>query len=473
MPWGGYAVEGSFTVEIMHDNLWVVNPFELFTRALRLKPLIVPDVTTKNGKRILFSHIDGDGIMNRVEWNPKLFSGDIILKDILKKYPIAHSVSVIGAEIDSNGLYPDIAEKLQDIVKKMYALKNVEPATHTFTHPFFWSKIVDGHLDEKYHLKVKNYNFSINREIGISLKNINRRYVTKDGRKANTVFWSGDCQPQASALEYVYKRKILNINGGDTYITNTHPWLAYIAPLGIQRGDYYQIYTGEQNENIYTHEWLGPFWGFKKVIQTYKLTNSPRRFKPIDVYYHLYSGSKRASLNALQYVFNWAIKEDVNPIFTSQYIPMVMDYYTVSMSEDNGTLLVEGMKNIKTLRVEKENAGIDFKESTNIFGVCDFEKHTYFHVGKNSKVLFKEVEDNRFKNNPYLISANGKVTIKNFNSSSLKMNISSYLPLRLTFNLPKNCRLTSSKKVKRAQMGTTLSLKYKSAKKVNIDVQCK
>ncbi len=473
MPWGGYAVEGAFAVEIMNDNIWVVNPFELFTRALRLKPLVVPDVTTKNGKRILFTHIDGDGIMNRVEWNTKLFSGDTILNDILKKYPIPHSVSVIGAEIDSNGLYPAIAEQLQDIVKEMYALKNVEPATHTFTHPFFWSKIVDGHLPEKYHLKVKNYNFSVDREIGVSLKNINRRYVTKNGIKANTVFWSGDCQPHEKALEYTYKRKILNINGGDTYITNTHPWLAYIAPLGLQRGDYYQIYTGAQNENIFTHEWLGPFWGFKKVIQTFKLTNSPRRFKPIDVYYHLYSGSKRASLNALQYVFDWAIKQDVNPIFTSEYIPKVMDYYTVSMSEDNGTLLVEGMKNIKTLRVEKENAGIDFKVSKNILGVRDFEKHTYFHVGKDSEVLFKEVEDNRFKNNPYLISANGKVDTKIFNSSSLKMNFSSYLPLRLTFNLPKGCKLTSSKKVHRDKNGTTLSLKYKSTKKVNIDVQCK
>jgi len=473
MPWGGFAIDDSLSIELIGDNIWVMDPFKFFAKALRLKSLIVPDVTTKNGKRLLFTHIDGDGIMNRVEWDSSLYSGDIILEEILKTYKIPHSVSVIGAEINPEGLYPKLSKRMQNITKEMYALSNVEAATHTYTHPFFWGKIINDDLDEKYHLKVKNYNFSLDREIGISLKNINKRFVPKNAKKANTVFWSGDCQPTETTLKYVYKNNILNINGGDTYISNTNPWLSYVSPQGIQRGDYYQIYTGAQNENIYTNEWLGPFWGFKKVVQTFKLTNSPRRLKPIDIYYHLYSGSKRASLNALKYVFEWSIAQDVMPIFTSEYIPMVMDYYTVSMSEENGYFLVDGMRDVKTLRVEKENVGIDFKNSQSVLGLSHFENHTYIHTDKSNKVIFKASNNSAYKKVPYLISANANAKLHKMSSSVLSMSFNGHVPLKLVFNLPSKCTLTSSLKSKRVKNNGILTLEYKTARKVKIDVICK
>jgi hypothetical protein len=65
--WGGYAIDDAFMVTINKDNIWVINPFEFFKEALGLKTLLVPDVTTENGKRLLFSHIDVDGMMNKVE----------------------------------------------------------------------------------------------------------------------------------------------------------------------------------------------------------------------------------------------------------------------------------------------------------------------------------------------------------------------------------------------------------------------
>jgi len=474
MPWGGYAVSNAFMVTIGEDNIWTINPFEFFVKALRLKPLIVPDVTTQNGKRILFSHIDGDGIMNRVEFNPKLFSGDTIYSDILKKYNIPISVSIIGAEVNDNGLYPDLAPQLQKIVKKIYALPNVEPATHTFTHPFFWGKIKDNNLDEKYRLKPKGYKFSLDYEIRGMLEEINNNFLPKNKYpKAKTVFWSGDCAPTEKALAFTYKHNILNINGGDTYISNTHPWLSYVAPLGLQRGEYYQIYTGQQNENIYTNEWLGPFWGFKKVVQTFKLTDKPRRLKPINIYYHLYSGSKRASLNALKYVYNWALKQDVNPIFTSEYIPKVMDYYTVSMAQENGVFFFAGLRDLKTLRIEKKDAFIDFENSQNIIGINHFNNRSYLHVNQESNVFVKESDNNITTQNPYLISSNAKVIDADTSSKDLHVTLRSHVGLEAELYIPKNCTYTFTK-------GFNISNKYagiiklesKKYKEITIDATC-
>ena len=472
--WGGYALEDGFMVEIDKDRLWVINPFKFFKEALRLPELIVPDVTTENGKRLFFTHIDGDGIMNRVEGDSSKFSGEVILEDILKKYKVPHSVSVIGAEIEPYGLYPNLSNKMISIAKKMYALENVEGATHTFTHPFKWGKIEDGNLSQEYRLKVKGYDFSFRHELLDTTDRINNDLTPKDKAHSRMVFWSGDCAPRKNALEYVHKNGILNINGGDTYITKTKPWLSYIAPLGLERDGYYQVYTGAQNENVFTNNWLGPFWRFKKVTQTFELTNSPRRFKPIDIYYHLYSGSKMASLRALQYVFDWSLQQDIMPIFTSEYIPKVMDFYDVSMAKEGDEWLFDGMRDLKTLRIEREKASIDFKASPSALGIKHFENHTYVSLGNSQKHFIKEGRDDAYKNSTYLISSNAKSV--DFKNSGARREISfqGHVDLELEFHIGSECSLSSYPKPSQVKQDSqNVKLFYRKEKSAQINIDCK
>ena len=442
-PWGGYIVDEGYLAEIEDENIWVINPFEFFTQALRLEKLPVADPTTENGKRLMFSHVDGDGIMNRVEGKFGKYSGDVILNYILKKYSIPHSISIIGAEVDPHGLYPDISAELIKIVKQMFALPNVEPASHTFTHPFFWGKIKNGDLDPKYRLKPPGYKFSLKRELLTTLENINTKY-TPPGKypNARTIFWSGDCAPRENALDFIYRHHILAINGGDTTIQNASPWLTRVAPFGLRRGDYYQIYTGAQNENVFTSDWLNPFWGFKRVVQTFKLTNSPRRLKPIDIYYHLYSGSKQASLEALKYVFNWAIKQDTMPIFTSEYIPKVMDMYEVSVAHEGNSWLFNGLHDLKNIRFEDYNGSFDLNTSKNLIGFSRFENHTYVSAGKQQSVLIKTVPQQAAESYAYMLQSNGKLIDYQENNATKKYTFKAHVPLYLTFHIPTTCKVT-------------------------------
>ena len=472
--WGGYVMFESLMVEFNEENLWIIDPFQFFKEAFRLKTLLVPDTTTENGNRFLFTHIDGDGIMNRVESNPELFSGDIILEKILKPYKIPHSVSVIGAEIDADGLFPELSEHLKEIASNMYKLPNVESATHTFTHPFKWDKIINDSLDKKYRLKVKNYHFSLERELSQTLFEINRDLVPKDRLKAKTVFWSGNCMPQTNALEYIYKHNILNINGGYTVITNANPWLTNIAPIGLERDGYYQIYTGAQNENVYTNDWLGPFWGFKKVVQTFKLTNSPRRLKPIDVYYHLYSGSKTASINAVKYVLDWAIKQEVMPIYTSSYIPKAIDYFTVSMANEGKNWLIDGMRDLKTLRIEKEKASINFKKSKTVLGLKHFENHTYISLDNSIRHFITKTKKKSYLKKSYLISSNAKVSQHTFGKNRWKISFNGEVDLKLEFHITDSCQLHSIPKATHIiKKKKNIYLEYKDIKKAEIDVSCR
>ena len=473
-PWGGYALFDNFIADIGNENMWVINPFEYFKQALRLKPLPVPDPTTENGSRLFFTHTDGDGYVSRVEFNPEKLSGEMIYTEILKKYKIPFSISFIGAEVLPNGLYPKLSKRCLTTLKKIYALPNVEPATHTFTHTFFWGKIKNGNLKPEYRLKPKGYKYSISYETKGMLDFINKNLLNKNKqKKAKTVFWSGDCAPRKNVLSFIYKHNILNINGGDTTINNTEPWLALVAPLGLARGEYYQIYTGEQNENVFTNDWLGPFWGFKKVVQTFKLTNRPRRLKPIDVYYHLYSGSKKASLNALRYVFDWVLKQpNIMPIFTSSYIPKVMDYYTVSMANEGDNWLIDGMRDLKTVRLETKKQHINYVNSPTTVGEKRFNNRTYIAFNPQQSHFISLVT--KQENTNYLVSANAKLVQTIHKNKTNRYIFAGEVDLKLTYHLKKGCTLQTTPKAKLVKKSNNNYLLEfpKNRHKGIVDVQC-
>jgi len=471
-PWGGYALGDSFIVEINGENLWSVNPFAFFREALRLKPLPVPDTTTENGSRLFFTHVDGDGFINRVEFAPRELSGEVIYKEILKKYHLPHSVSFIGAEVMPNGLYPKLSKRCLSTIKKMYALDNVEPATHTFTHTFFWGKIKNGNLKPEYRLKPKGYKYSISYETKGMLDYINDNLLKKDKRKrARTVFWSGDCAPRKNVLSFLYKNNILNINGGYTTISNAEPWLALVSPLGIARGEFYQIYTAAENENVFTNDWLGPFWGFKKVVQTFKLTDKPKRLKPIDIYYHFYSGSKQASLNALRYVFNWVLKQpNIMPIFTSDYIPKVMDFYTVSMAKEGDKWLVDGMKNLKTVRLETPKEHIDYKNSPTVLGEKRINHRTYVAFDTDTSHIMQLEKKQEDAN--HLVVANGKISKVIKGNRRSRYIFESSVNLTIQYHLKKGCFLKTTPLLHAIKEKRDYILKFPSHRGI-VDVRCR
>jgi hypothetical protein len=474
MDWGGFAREGVLLTNINKYDLWIANPFKLIKEALKLKDIPAPDPTTENGKRVLFSHIDGDAIMSRVEWNNDLFDGETIYEEVLKKYEIPMSVSIIEGETAPYGLYKEFSPKLEKIAKKMFALPHVEGATHTFSHPFYWGKITkDGKaLNKKYRLKVPNYNnFSIDREIGGSLKYINEHLMPK-GKKANLVFWSGDCLPRENALEYVHKNGILNMNGGDTVIMNSSPWLSLIAPFGLRRGEYYQIHTGQQDENVYTEDWTDRFWGFRRAIQTYKLTNSPRRLKPIDIYYHFYSGSKRASLVALQDIFDWATKQDVIPIYTSMYIKKALDFFYASESGDQNHYHISGMKNLKTVRIKK-SLSVDFDKSIGVVGEKIYKDSKYIHLAPNIDNIELFLQNKRTDQN-FLVSSNGILKKFDKKRDQIKLKIKAFMPLEIEYHLKDGCSLSESPKAdKKILKNGVLKLNYEKTREATIRVQCR
>ncbi|WP_456399837.1 bifunctional glycoside hydrolase 114/ polysaccharide deacetylase family protein [Persephonella sp.] len=431
--WGGY---GSFSSLIRSDidDLWVVDPFKFFKYFLDLPEIPAPDTTTENGNRILFVHIDGDSFMERAEWNRDKFASEVIRDEIIKRYNIPHTVSVIEGEIAPWGLYPEISPILENIARDIFKLNNVEPASHSFSHPLKWKKLYDGEFKEGYALNIKDYSFDLKREIVGSTEYIQKRLLSD--KKVKIFQWTGDCEPPPEALELTYKFGLLNINGGDTTATKLNPWLSHISPMGIEKGGYFQVYAAVQNENIYTNEWTGPYYGYQNVIQTFELTEEPKRLKPYNIYYHFYSGSKKASLNALKKVYEYVLRKDINPIYTSQWIKKVLDYRSFSIGKTENGWVLGSNGYLKTVRFDKE-IDIDIRKSSGVVGYLKEKGKTYVHLSGIGKYIIRE----GIPDLPYIKKFNGYV--KNFEKDGrkIRLHLYSYTPGKLNISLPENCKI--------------------------------
>lgn len=370
MPWGGYVM-GPYAVRenaSTNQDRWVVQPLTFLREALRLPRMPVPDTTTESGRRLLTIHIDGDGFASKAEIPGGGYSGEVLFREIFDRYRLPMTMSVIEGEVGKSGMYPKLSPELEPIARKIFAQPYVEIASHTYSHPFEWTRTVarqessarfqEG--DDDYHLAIPGYKLSLEREIGGSIDYINR-VLAPPGKPVKMLLWPGDCQAPPEALKLTERAGVLNMNGGDTLITRSNPSWTAVAPLGINKADdTFQVFATNQNENIYTNLWHGPFYGFERVIETYELTDRPYRFKAVNIYYHSYSGTKAASLRALRKVYDYVLTQPLMPIHSTDYVRKVIDWQGMAVARElgggtdgapaSGAWVVRGDGNLRNLR---------------------------------------------------------------------------------------------------------------------------
>jgi len=354
---------------------WRLNPFRFLKAVFELENMPAPDITTRLGSRMWFSHIDGDAIISKSEIAPDKYCGEIILDEVLKanRYPV--SVSIVVAELLGN-------KRVMDIARSIFAVDWVEPASHSFSHPFYWDINYKNRSQYKMqHLPVKGYKYDAAHEVTGSVAFINEKLLPP-ARKVKTMFWTGNCEATIEALQACADGGLLNVNGGDSRFDAKYPSITSIAPLSVPVGKYRQFYASNANENIYTNDWLGPFFGFQNVTETFDRTESPRRLRPIDVYYHFYSGEKWAALNSLKKVLDQTTASDVAPVYISEYLHGVQGFLTTKIEKiEAGTWRITENNSCRTIRFDDEKKVPDLSKSRNVQGYLHYQNSLYVHLG--------------------------------------------------------------------------------------------
>jgi hypothetical protein len=432
-------VSSPFVTSVLPGELgsrWVVNPFDFLSQALRLPEMPIPDTTTESGKRMLMIHMDGDGFISRSETPGNPIAGEMVRDRVVRKYALPMTISVIEAEIAPDGLYPGLSPLAEKVAKEIFAAPHVAIASHSYSHPFFWYKASAGEGSDSYNLRIPGYRFDVKREVDGSIAYIERRLAPR-GKKVEVFLWTGDCIPTSEALRAVAAAGIVNMNGGDTVATRSNPSLTYVEGLGLQRAGGFQVFAPNQNENVYTNNWLGPYYEFERVIETFQLTESPRRLKPINIYFHTYLATKRAGVQTLDKIFQYALSQPVTPVHIADYARKVMDFQDLSIARTPQGWQIRGASALRSLRLPAAVPLPDLESSRGIAGYTadSGDRYVHLHTDSVSWVASPGAPTSR----PLLVSANARVTDVQHASTGVRWSLSGHVPLQFTLKNVQDC----------------------------------
>ncbi len=416
-PRGGFVAEGysHYTGPGTDLRQWYINPFAFFARAFATSLLPKPDFTTLAGRRLYYSHIDGDGwrSISTVERYEKkmLMSADVVRMEAIEPYPdLPVAVAPIGADLDSNW---SGNEESRSIARALFALPQVEVASHTYTHPFAWEFYENydreierpflplwaqqhgydiaaqksaspgpGTADQAALARVSaligdNYDlpraygrraFKLEQEIAGSLRYF--RSLAPAGKPARLVQWSGNTSPFPAALAASYRNNGLNINGGDSRFDREYPSYAYVAPVGLRLGEHIQVYATNSNENTYTDLWQSRYFGYGDLPETWDNTETPRRVQATNLYYHMYSGEIEAALNALIANIENIRTREITPVDASHYVEIALGFFSTRFEpagERRWRVLDRGR--LQTVRfADGDRLEVDFAASEGVLG---------------------------------------------------------------------------------------------------------
>lgn len=444
-PWGGYALDPHVIANLPGGDgeRWVIDPFAFFASALRLPDMPVPDVTTETGRRLLMVHMDGDAFPSRSELPGKPYAGAVIRDRIVRRYRVPMTISVIEGEISPTGSFPKDSPALEAIARDIFAEPHVEIASHSFSHPFFWHKFRAGDPAtgfDGYRLDIPGYRFDLRREIEGSVRYIEER-LAPPGKKVAMFLWTGDCIPGSDALRIVNQVGIFNMNGGETTATRTDATLTRVEGLGIARGETFQVFAPNQNENVYTNLWTGPFYGYRRVIETFEFTEQPRRLKPINIYFHTYIATKPEGLGSLEEVFAWALKQETTPVFASEYAAKVLDFQRIAIARTlSGAWRVSGTERLRTLRWPLRLGYPMLTDGSGIAGFSASGEVGYLHLSTaRAEWRFAPQPDTL----PRLVSANGRVIEATFGEGIARWKLEAHVPLSFTLANIAGCSVSA------------------------------
>ncbi len=417
--WGGAILAPYLLFDASDESrLSYIDPFAFLHRIWPGESFPVPDVTTRDGLRIFYSHIDGDGFSS-LSWTAKdKTCAEVLYDEVLKDLPYPITVSIIEAEIRAHiqVMNKEDQDALEKIARKIFALTNVEPASHSYSHPYIWDpsdKSLSGMyktLNLPLKLSAGYQEIDLEREIKGSLDYIQSTLTPEKPPKI--MLWSGNCRPCLEALQIAADFGVENMNGGDTILSRRFPGITCVAPKLVSQKGLLQIYASNQNEFYYTDGWVGPYnHGFSKVVQTFEMTDEDRRLKPVNVYYHFYSADRDGGLNAIKEIYAWCQERPLHGLTAWEYAKMVRDsHFTKVFETGPGRWTVVNRGEATTMRLPLEYGVPDLAESVGITGFNRVRDWLFIHTDGSQRVEL--VMSDSEPNQPYLRTSTSPIEVE-------------------------------------------------------------
>jgi hypothetical protein len=402
---GGFAAPGYIYYYDQDANrvAWIINPFNFFRSALGEKVFPVPDVTTVSGRRLYFSHVDGNGWNNAVQVRGYrergVIAAGVLEKELIAPYPdLPVTVGIIAGDIDQAlGGRPGSAV----IAKRLLALPQVEGASNTYTYPLIWKAFetsawrsqardlsvisslvgwLEGSDSVEPAAADRAYSrnrFNLSTEVAGALALT--QSLAPPGKRVAIYAWSGDNRPFPAAVAATREAGLRNINGGGARLNSDFSSVAYVSPIARPLAGERQIYSVGHNENHYFDDTGHPNYAFANLKETIRNTESPRRLTGIDLYYTVHSSERQATLNSVKSTLEMVRKLPLAPISTSEYAAIADGFFAaeiIALDELRWTIRNRGT--LQTVRFDDaDRLELDPRRSTGAIGQNRHEHALY------------------------------------------------------------------------------------------------
>ncbi|WP_442579609.1 hypothetical protein ACSBOB_29670 [Mesorhizobium sp. ASY16-5R] len=426
-PKGAFIPSGfNLYVDPSHGRTqWIVNPFTIFRKVLGASPFPVPDTTTVSGRRLYFSHVDGEGWNDDVEMDryrkSKALAAEVMAKEFIEPYPdLPVTVGLIASDLDP--AFGD-GERAAAAARHILSLPQVEVASHSATSPLVWSfyenysraeeeRLMAGTSDaggSDNWLSAVGVAFGIvqttsdierNRALYLSGERALPRAYLRDpfslgtevlgaaktanglapeGKQATVYTWTGDAMPFEAAVKASRLAGLRNINGGGSRFDTDHPSMSYVTPIGRQVGAERQIYAVDASDSGFVDDTKANFGAFSALKATLEATESPVRLKGVDLYYHAFAAKTPASLKAVRGHLDWARGADLAPITASQYAAIADGFFSTRLEQAGpARWLVSNRDGLQTVRFDNvAGRSVDIGNSTGVVGSTRYQGSIY------------------------------------------------------------------------------------------------
>ncbi|MDP2417753.1 MAG: hypothetical protein Q8M33_09745, partial [Hydrogenophaga sp.] len=216
-------------------------------------------------------------------------------------------------------------------------------------------------------------------------------------------------------------------------------------PHAMRKGSWLQVYAPMQNENVYTNLWTGPFYGFSRLLETIALTESPRRLKAVNLYYHTYLFSKPAGVASAHLLYGWLETEHaagrLSLVHATDYAQRVIDARrsTAARAVDGSGWQLRSAGELRQWRQAGLAPEPQVDPALGLVGHLSQAGVRYLHLGTAEASLRPTA---RAVLVPRLVSANTEVrSLKRLNPETWRLAFEALMPLQSVWWLPPGCRL--------------------------------
>ena len=401
---GAYAHTDALVAEDGYGHaFWRLDPFTFFAAALGNAPQPVPDTTTRNGRRIYFSTVKGEGwaeLLPRERLGEEeQIAGEVVADQFVTPFPglpVTVAVATVQIELDgTEGHSGRVREALRGLAQR----PGVEIGSLGRSVVLRWAALAPGAGQQVKSTGATGTDSgagavrqTITRLIGIATgaadtSGTDRQdtaepfmlAVEVDGAAATVMelartarppvlLWSGDARPFAAVLARARDAGLPAMGGGGGGLAALAPSLTTLGPLTAPVEDEVQVLDALADERFYGG--TAPQTGFAGLAATLAGTESPRRIKPFHLNYTARVVQTFAGRMAVTAQLEAAAAADLSPVTARDYSGIVsgwMQFRAVPVAELAWRIDDRGA--VQTLRVDNAAAlSLDPVASTGVLG---------------------------------------------------------------------------------------------------------